>query len=104
MKNINDIVIDLVIKNYSTESIPITIVDQDENPIEVGVIAQIVGCILVTIGRMFLEDTFQGLIRFGAFHEHIACTVCDAQYDLVRSFTSQGLNTQKNTLVFHELT
>ncbi len=31
---------------------------------------------------MFLEDTFQELIRFGAFHEHIGCTVCDAFYEV----------------------
>ena len=33
------------------------------------------------LGRMFLEDTFDGIVRFGAFHEHIGCTRCNAFYE-----------------------
>jgi hypothetical protein len=37
-------------------------------------------CTLV-VGRMFWEDTHSGISRFGAFHEHIGCTPCDAFYE-----------------------
>ena len=35
----------------------------------------------VTVGSMFFEDTFEGIGRFGAFHEHIGCTPCAAFYE-----------------------
>ena len=33
------------------------------------------------IGTVFLEQTFGGVTRLGAFHEHIGCTPCDAFYE-----------------------
>ena len=33
------------------------------------------------VGRMFWENTFAGIDRFGAFHEHIGCTPCDAFFE-----------------------
>lgn len=35
----------------------------------------------VLVGRMLLEETFGGVARFGAFHEHIGCTPCAAFYE-----------------------
>ena len=35
----------------------------------------------VMVGEMFWEDTFEGLKRFGAFHEHIGCVLCDSFYE-----------------------
>ena len=34
-----------------------------------------------TVGKMFFEDLHSGIIRFGAFHEHIGCTPCSAFYE-----------------------
>merc|ERR1711871_1620267 len=35
----------------------------------------------IVVGRMFFEDTFEGISSLGAFHEHIGCTPCDAFYE-----------------------
>ena len=35
----------------------------------------------ITVGSMFFEDTFEGIGRFGAFHEHIGCTPCAAFFE-----------------------
>ena len=35
----------------------------------------------IVVGKMFLQDTYSGIGRFSAFHEHIGCTPCDAFYE-----------------------
>ena len=35
----------------------------------------------VVVGKMFYEDTSDGVTRFGAFHEHIGCTPCASFYE-----------------------
>ena len=35
----------------------------------------------IEVGRVFLEDTFEGVSRLGAFHEHIGCTPCNAFFE-----------------------
>ncbi len=34
-----------------------------------------------TVGKVFLEETHGGIVRFSAFHEHIGCTPCDAFFE-----------------------
>jgi hypothetical protein len=34
-----------------------------------------------TVGKVFLEETQGGIVRFSAFHEHIGCTPCDAFFE-----------------------
>ena len=34
-----------------------------------------------TVGKMLLEDSYGGLTRFSAFHEHIGCTPCNEFYE-----------------------
>ena len=33
------------------------------------------------VGKVFLEETQGGIVRFSAFHEHIGCTPCDAFFE-----------------------
>ena len=33
------------------------------------------------VGEVFLEETYEGVSRFGAFHEHIGCVPCAAFYE-----------------------
>ena len=35
----------------------------------------------ITVGVMFYEDTYLGLDRLSAFHEHIGCTDCNAFFE-----------------------
>ena len=35
----------------------------------------------MVLGTVFFQETFEGVSRLGAFHEHIGCTPCDAFYE-----------------------
>lgn len=35
----------------------------------------------IVVGKMFLQDTYAGIGRMSAFHEHIGCTPCGAFYE-----------------------
>lgn len=35
----------------------------------------------VLVGSMFWEGSFEGIDRFGAFHEHVGCTPCNAFFE-----------------------
>lgn len=40
-----------------------------------------VGGEVLEVGKMFWEDTYGGISRLQAFHEHIGCTPCAAFYE-----------------------
>lgn len=40
-----------------------------------------VGSEPIVVGVMFYEDTYAGLGRLSAFHEHIGCTDCNAFFE-----------------------